>query len=229
MTASPGLRREVGLAGLTAIAVNGVIGSGIFVLPATVAGLLGPASPLAYLVAAFVTSMVVLCFAEAGSRFDETGGPYLYAREAFGGLAGFMVGWMLLRLAADRCQRVRRLLRRLLAPGGLAEAHGRHQPRRPGPGRGQPRGRATDRAPSTSSRWRSSCRCSCSSASDCPAQAPLELFDLPTRAGSSRQPALIFAFGGFEYFVPAGKPAIHGATCPSRCSSRSPSRLCSTC
>lgn len=85
-----------------AIALNGVVGSGIFVLPATVAALMGPASPTAYLVAALLTALVVLCFAEAGSRFEETGGPYLYAREAFGGFVGFEVGWMffLSRLAA---------------------------------------------------------------------------------------------------------------------------------
>jgi amino acid transporter len=82
--------------------VNGVIGSGIFVLPATVAALMGPASPAAYLVAAALTALVVLCFAEAGSLFDQTGGPYLYAREAFGPFVGFEVGWMFLlsRLAA---------------------------------------------------------------------------------------------------------------------------------
>jgi amino acid transporter len=87
---------------LIAIAINGVIGSGIFVLPATVAALLGPASPAAYVVAAAVTALVVLCFAEAGSRFDETGGPYIYARSAFGRFVGFEIGWLffLSRLAA---------------------------------------------------------------------------------------------------------------------------------
>ena len=100
--ASPRLLRVVGLPGLTAIAVNGVIGSGIFVLPATVAGLLGPASPVAYLVAALVAALVVACFAEAGSLFDRTGGPYLYARKAFGPFVAFQVGWafFLSRLAA---------------------------------------------------------------------------------------------------------------------------------
>jgi basic amino acid/polyamine antiporter, APA family len=98
----PRLRRVVGLAGLTAIAVNGVVGSGIFVLPATVALILGPASPVAYLVAAFLTALVVLCFAEAGSRTERTGGPYVYAREAFGPFVGFQVGWLffLTRLTA---------------------------------------------------------------------------------------------------------------------------------
>jgi len=96
------LLRVFGLPGLTAIAVNGVIGSGIFVLPATVAGLLGPASPVAYLLAALVAALVVACFAEAGSLFDRTGGPYLYAREAFGPFVAFQVGWafFLSRLAA---------------------------------------------------------------------------------------------------------------------------------
>jgi len=96
------LVRVFGLPGLTAIAVNGVIGSGIFVLPATVAGLLGAASPVAYLLAALVAALVVACFAEAGSLFDRTGGPYLYAREAFGPFVAFQVGWafFLSRLAA---------------------------------------------------------------------------------------------------------------------------------
>lgn len=100
--AAPRFIRAVGLLGLIAIAVNGVIGSGIFVLPATVASLLGPASPVAYIVAALLIALIVLCFAEAGSMFEQTGGPYLYAREAFGNFIGLEVGWMFLlaRLAA---------------------------------------------------------------------------------------------------------------------------------
>ncbi len=98
----PRFLRAVGLFGLIAIAVNGVIGSGIFVLPATVASLLGPASPVAYIVAGFLIALIVLCFAEAGSMFEQTGGPYLYARAAFGNFVGLEVGWMFLlsRLAA---------------------------------------------------------------------------------------------------------------------------------
>jgi amino acid transporter len=100
---APRFVRAVGLAGLVAIAVNGVIGSGIFVLPATAAAIAGAASPAAYVVAAVVMALVVLCFAEAGSLFEETGGPYLYARAAFGSFPGFLVGWMffLSRLAAS--------------------------------------------------------------------------------------------------------------------------------
>ncbi len=80
------LVRAVGLLSLTAIAINGMIGSGIFVLPATVAKLLGPLSPLAYLISGVAIVLIVLCFAEVGSRFERAGGPYLYAREAFGSL-----------------------------------------------------------------------------------------------------------------------------------------------
>jgi basic amino acid/polyamine antiporter, APA family len=99
---APRFVRAVGLFGLIAIAVNGVIGSGIFVLPATVALLLGPASLAAYIVAALLIALIVACFAEAGSMFEQTGGPYLYAREAFGSFVGLEVGWMFLlsRLAA---------------------------------------------------------------------------------------------------------------------------------
>jgi basic amino acid/polyamine antiporter, APA family len=98
----PHLLRAVGLGGLTAIALNGVVGSGIFVLPATIFGHTGVASPAAYLLAAVLMALVVACFAEAGSQFEETGGPYLYARAAFGAFPGFLVGWMFLlsRLAA---------------------------------------------------------------------------------------------------------------------------------
>jgi amino acid transporter len=99
---APQFVRAVGLFGLTAISLNGVIGSGIFVLPATVAAVLGPVSPVAYILAGLATTLIVLCFAEAGSIFERTGGPYLYAREAFGSFIGFEVGWVffLTRLAA---------------------------------------------------------------------------------------------------------------------------------
>lgn len=94
--ARPQLIRAVGLFSLTAIAVNGMVGSGIFVLPAQVAGLLGPAGLSAYLAAGLAAGLIVLCFAEVGALFDRSGGPYLYARAAFGDFVGFEIGWMLL-------------------------------------------------------------------------------------------------------------------------------------
>src|SRR5215831_9591181 len=99
-SATPRLVRAVGLLSLTAVALNGMIGSGIFLLPATVARLLGPMSPLAYLVSGVAILFIILCFAEVGSRFEHAGGPYLYARTAFGPFVGFEVGWMRLRRSA---------------------------------------------------------------------------------------------------------------------------------
>jgi amino acid transporter len=90
------LVRAVGLPGLTAISINGVIGAGIFVLPATVAGILGPASPIAYITAGLAGLLIALCFAEAGGIFDRAGGPYVYSLEAFGPFVAFEVGWMFL-------------------------------------------------------------------------------------------------------------------------------------
>jgi amino acid transporter len=91
---APRLVRAIGRWGLTAVIINSVVGSGIFGLPSTVAGLTGSWSPLAFLFAATGVLTVVLCFAEVGSRFDQTGGPYLYARETYGEQVGFQVGWL---------------------------------------------------------------------------------------------------------------------------------------
>jgi amino acid transporter len=80
---------------LVAIAINGIIGAGIFGLPSKVFSLIGSYSLIAFVVCAVVVTLIILCFAEVGSRFDETGGPYLYAREAFGPTVAFEVGWLI--------------------------------------------------------------------------------------------------------------------------------------
>ena len=80
---------------MVALVVNSVIGAGIFGLPARVFGLAGTWSLAAYLLCAALVVLMVLCFAEVSSRFDTTGGPYLYARHAFGSAAGFQMGWLL--------------------------------------------------------------------------------------------------------------------------------------
>jgi APA family basic amino acid/polyamine antiporter len=92
-----GLVRALGVWGLAASIVNITIGGGIFRAPGTqeVSGRLGAAAPLAYVVCALAMTFVVLCFAEAGSRVSLTGGPYAYVERAFGGFAGFVVGWQL--------------------------------------------------------------------------------------------------------------------------------------
>jgi len=94
----PALVRVMGTFGLAAAIVNITIGGGIFRLPASVAGSLGPAAPVAYLVCAVAMGLIVLCIADAGSRVSMTGGPYAYVGTAFGSYAGFISGlllWML--------------------------------------------------------------------------------------------------------------------------------------
>ncbi|MQA92295.1 MAG: amino acid permease [Gemmatimonas sp.] len=79
---------------IVGLAVNDVIGSGVYLLPAAAAALLGQLSVLAVALAGGAVALIVLCFAEASSYFDEPGGGYLYTREAFGSFIGFEVGWM---------------------------------------------------------------------------------------------------------------------------------------
>jgi basic amino acid/polyamine antiporter, APA family len=90
----PTLRRDVTRWEVVGLSLNDVIGSGVYLLPAAAAALLGPASLWAVLLAGFAVLLLVLCFAEAGSHFDEPGSGYVYTREAFGDFVGFEVGWM---------------------------------------------------------------------------------------------------------------------------------------
>jgi APA family basic amino acid/polyamine antiporter len=90
----PGLLRAVSRWQIVGLVLNDVIGSGVYLLPAGAAALLGGASVGAVALAGAAVLLVVLCFAEAASHFDQPGSAYLYAREAFGELVGFEVGWM---------------------------------------------------------------------------------------------------------------------------------------
>jgi amino acid transporter len=91
---APGLERALGRWDLTAIGVNQVIGSAIFLMPSQVAAAVGGWSPLAFVLAGLASLLVALSFAEVASRFDATGGAYLYTRAAFGRFVAFEVGWM---------------------------------------------------------------------------------------------------------------------------------------
>ena len=86
------LVRELGVRQLAALIFNYVVGAGIFVLPALAASRLGAAAVLAYIVCAVIVGLMVLCFAQAGSRVAGTGGPYAYAEAAFGSYVAFLVG-----------------------------------------------------------------------------------------------------------------------------------------
>src|SRR5437868_14799902 len=89
------LRRDIRKWDLVALVLNTIIGAGIFGLPSVAYALAGSYSLLAYLVCAVPVILIILCFAEDASRFRETGGPYLYARVAFGPVIGFEVGWLI--------------------------------------------------------------------------------------------------------------------------------------
>lgn len=90
-----GLVRGIRRWDLVAIAINGIIGAGIFGLPSKVYSLIGTYSIIAFIACALIVALIILCFAEVGSRFDDTGGPYLYAREAFNPAVAFEIGWLI--------------------------------------------------------------------------------------------------------------------------------------
>ncbi len=97
------LVRAIGRWGLAALTVNCIIGSGVFGLPSVLAAKVGSASILAVLLAGAAIGVVMACFAEVASRFTETGGPYLYAREAFGRFMGIQVAWLVWFVRLTAC------------------------------------------------------------------------------------------------------------------------------
>lgn len=99
---SPSLVRVIGRWSLTALMVNSIIGGSIFGLPNLLAAKVGALSPLSYLAAGAGILIIAACIAEVSSRYEETGGLYLYARDAFGRFTGLLVAWLtwLTRIAA---------------------------------------------------------------------------------------------------------------------------------
>lgn len=87
------LVRQITATGIWLLAINGLIGAGIFGVPAGAAALTGIYSPLIFLGCGLLLTAVVLCFAELASYFRSTGGPILYIGHAFGPFAGFQAGW----------------------------------------------------------------------------------------------------------------------------------------
>ena len=106
-------RRSLSLLDCVGIGINGIIGSGIFLLPTRVFAAAGAFSWAAWFVIGGVCLLVGLCFGEAAGRTDHNGGPYVYARDAFGATAGVAVGWMALASV-------------LLGYGAVARALGRN-------------------------------------------------------------------------------------------------------
>lgn len=89
------LKREIGQLGFAAITLNGVIGGGLFVLPAIAAAKVGWLSPWLFLLCGTLFMTIVLCFARLGSLFQQTGGPSVYVLQSFGPFLGFQTGWLL--------------------------------------------------------------------------------------------------------------------------------------
>jgi amino acid transporter len=87
------LVRNLSIVGLWLLVINGMIGAGIFGLPAEAARLTGAWSPFVFLLCGLLIAPVKLTFAQLASYFGGTGGPILYARTAFGPLVGFQTGW----------------------------------------------------------------------------------------------------------------------------------------
>ncbi|MDO8500902.1 MAG: APC family permease [Gemmatimonadaceae bacterium] len=112
----PSLIRAIGRWALTAVVINSVIGSGVFGLPSSLAGFAGEWSPVTVLIAGCGIFVIVLCFAEVGSRFDGAGGPYLYTREAFGPALGFQIGWLHIWTRLLACAAALNVLSSYLAP-----------------------------------------------------------------------------------------------------------------
>ena len=91
-----GLVRKVGPWGLAASVIGIVVGAGIFTVPAALAAAVGLYAPLAFLVCGLIIGAVAICFAEGGSRIPTSGGAYGYVTAAFGPLAGYIAGALLL-------------------------------------------------------------------------------------------------------------------------------------
>ncbi len=86
-------KRLLSLFDVICLGFNAIVGSGIYLFPGTLAQQLGPASVLAFALCGLMSVLIGLCFVEASGMFDSSGGPYIYARTAFGDLVGYMVGW----------------------------------------------------------------------------------------------------------------------------------------
>ena len=88
-------KSQLTLFDVTNLVVGAIIGADIYVASALGAGLLGPFSLVAWVVAGLIAIVIALCFAQCSALLPRVGGPYAYARAAWGPFAGFIVGWSL--------------------------------------------------------------------------------------------------------------------------------------
>ena len=85
--------RTVGAIGTSLFQINGMIGAGIFALPAMLVAAVGSFAPAMIVIGAILILPTCFVFAWLATRFEETGGPVLYGKTAFGSFAGFHAGW----------------------------------------------------------------------------------------------------------------------------------------
>src|SRR5260370_9701893 len=95
-TSQPQLVRAIGRWSMVALAVNSILGSGIFGLPSVVAGLVGHASPAAVLIAGAGMAVIIACYAEVAAQFTQSGGSYLYVGHTLRRFPGLQAGWLIL-------------------------------------------------------------------------------------------------------------------------------------
>jgi APA family basic amino acid/polyamine antiporter len=111
--------RPLGQASLIALGLNGVIGVGIFFIPSSVAAHVpGTGGAFVYLLTALACLPIALSFGRLAPRFAEDGGPYVYARAAFGPWAAFVTGWLTYVSAVLSTSAVIRGLAEASIPGG---------------------------------------------------------------------------------------------------------------
>jgi basic amino acid/polyamine antiporter, APA family len=91
--ADKNLKRTMGLTMATALVIGNMVGSGIFLLPASLADVAGPVSIVGWVFTGIGAMLLALVFARLGRTFPRTGGPYAYSRRAFGDFIGFQTAW----------------------------------------------------------------------------------------------------------------------------------------
>lgn len=100
----PSLKREIGAVSLALNAVNIIIGGGIFVLPALAAENLGSLAFIAYIICGLLILLIMLCYAEVGSKVTDSGGSAAYVEKAFGPFPGFLINtlfWFAYAMLSD--------------------------------------------------------------------------------------------------------------------------------
>lgn len=89
------MKRVIGRIGIAALAINGLIGAGIFALPSAAADIAGLFSPWMFVLCSLLMATILLCFAQLSAGFDESGGPVAYTEKAFGAQIAFQTTWLL--------------------------------------------------------------------------------------------------------------------------------------